>query len=85
MAQVFFKFRPEVTSDEQRSALNAITAWPEVGSAGPLNPDAPIPEMRRTCFVEVQRENQTEGVADRLREMPQVAVAQIPPQRRLVY
>jgi hypothetical protein len=85
MSQVFFKFRPDVSDDEQRSTLRVITAWPEVGGAGPLNPGAPTPDMRRTYFVQVHRDPETEGIADRLRGMPQVAIAQVPPQRRLVY
>lgn len=82
MAEVMLSFKKEVSEERRETLLAEVGNWPGVQSAAPLKRDVSVVAMRRFSFVRVNDANAA-GVAEALRNIPEVEAAELAPQRGL--
>ncbi len=81
MKDLLLTFRAGVGYDRQREILAEVERWPGVAAAAPLKRDA-IPPLRRFSYARVD-EAHAAGVAQALKDMPEVEKAEEAPRRGL--
>jgi hypothetical protein len=84
MRSVTFTFHPDIPSEQQDHVLKQINSWTGVHTAGLLKPGAKNSEVRRMAYAYVKDDADNEDVLKRLSELPEVELASLPTERRLV-
>lgn len=84
MRSITFKLRPEYEPEAIPSFFSQLENRAEIAKAGAFQPKSKSKVVRRLCYAYVNDEADLDAVAQFVGRLPEVEVAEVPEERRLI-